>query len=77
MHCLLLFVVSALFTTVCARTLQPTNPNKEALHLATVWVTMGPEDAYGITGDPANFHGLGTWTNGPVTVSYLDDHPGL
>jgi phospholipase/lecithinase/hemolysin len=27
--------------------------------------------AHGITGDPANVYGFGTWTNGPVAVSYL------
>ncbi|KAF2492076.1 hypothetical protein BU16DRAFT_529446 [Lophium mytilinum] len=29
--------------------------------------------AHGITGDPANVYGFGTWTNGPVAVSYLTD----
>ncbi|KXH50198.1 hypothetical protein CSIM01_07422 [Colletotrichum simmondsii] len=29
--------------------------------------------AHGITGDPANVYGFGTWTNGPVAVSYLSD----
>lgn len=27
--------------------------------------------AHGITGNPANVYGYGTWTNGPVAVSYL------
>ena len=27
--------------------------------------------AHGITGDPANVYGFGTWTNGPVAVQYL------
>ncbi|KAF2708818.1 carbohydrate esterase family 16 protein [Pleomassaria siparia CBS 279.74] len=27
--------------------------------------------AHGITGDPATVYGFGTWTNGPVAVSYL------
>ncbi|KAF2691205.1 hypothetical protein K458DRAFT_412512 [Lentithecium fluviatile CBS 122367] len=27
--------------------------------------------AHGITGDPATVYGHGTWTNGPVAVSYL------
>ncbi|KAF2121439.1 hypothetical protein BDV96DRAFT_564261 [Lophiotrema nucula] len=27
--------------------------------------------AHGITGDPATVYGYGTWTNGPVAVSYL------
>lgn len=29
--------------------------------------------AHGITGNPANVYGFGTWTNGPVAVSYLAD----
>ncbi|KAK1638459.1 hypothetical protein BDP81DRAFT_315714 [Colletotrichum phormii] len=29
--------------------------------------------AHGITGDPANVYGFGTWINGPVAVSYLSD----
>ncbi|KAH8881697.1 hypothetical protein GQ53DRAFT_832196 [Thozetella sp. PMI_491] len=29
--------------------------------------------AHGITGDPATVYGFGTWTNGPVAVSYLAD----
>ncbi|KAF6839165.1 GDSL-like Lipase/Acylhydrolase [Colletotrichum musicola] len=29
--------------------------------------------AHGITGDPANVYGFGTWTNGLVAVSYLAD----
>lgn len=29
--------------------------------------------AHGITGDPANVYGFGTWTDGPVAVSYLAD----
>ena len=29
--------------------------------------------AHGITGNPANVYGYGTWTNGPVAVSYLAD----
>ncbi|KIW02712.1 uncharacterized protein PV09_06148 [Verruconis gallopava] len=29
--------------------------------------------AHGITGSPANVYGYGTWTNGPVAVSYLND----
>ncbi|KAF5518309.1 GDSL esterase/lipase [Colletotrichum aenigma] len=29
--------------------------------------------AHGITGDPADVYGFGTWTNGPVAVSYLAD----
>ena len=33
--------------------------------------------AHGITGDPANVYGFGTWTNGPVAVSYLADLLGV
>lgn len=33
--------------------------------------------AHGITGSPANVYGFGTWTNGPVAVSYLNDLLGL
>jgi phospholipase/lecithinase/hemolysin len=33
--------------------------------------------AHGITGNPANVYGFGTWTNGPVAVSYLNDLLGL
>jgi phospholipase/lecithinase/hemolysin len=29
--------------------------------------------AHGITGNPATVYGYGTWTNGPVAVSYLND----
>jgi phospholipase/lecithinase/hemolysin len=29
--------------------------------------------AHGITGSPATVYGFGTWTNGPVAVSYLND----
>jgi hypothetical protein len=29
--------------------------------------------AHGITGNPANVYGFGTWTNGPVAASYLND----
>lgn len=29
--------------------------------------------AHGITGDPKTVYGFGTWTNGPVAVSYLSD----
>lgn len=29
--------------------------------------------AHGITGNPANVYGYGTWTNGPVAVSYLSN----
>lgn len=29
--------------------------------------------AHSITGSPANVYGYGTWTNGPVAVSYLSD----
>lgn len=29
--------------------------------------------AHGITGNPATVYGFGTWTNGPVAVSYLAD----
>lgn len=33
--------------------------------------------AHGITGDPANVYGFGTWTDGPVAVSYLADLLGV
>jgi phospholipase/lecithinase/hemolysin len=33
--------------------------------------------AHGITGNPATVYGFGTWTNGPVAVSYLNDLLGL
>ena len=33
--------------------------------------------AHGITGDPATVYGFGTWTNGPVAVSYLADLLGV
>lgn len=33
--------------------------------------------AHGITGNPANVYGAGTWTNGPVAVSYLADLLGV
>lgn len=33
--------------------------------------------AHGITGDPANVYGYGTWTSGPVAVSYLADLLGV
>ena len=33
--------------------------------------------AHGITGDPATVYGYGTWTNGPVAVSYLADLLGV
>src|ERR1700761_6436263 len=29
--------------------------------------------AHGMTGSPATVYGFGTWTNGPVAVSYLTD----
>lgn len=29
--------------------------------------------AHGITGDPASVYGYGTWTNGPIAVSYLSN----
>lgn len=29
--------------------------------------------AHGMTGSPANVYGFGTWTNGPVAVSYLSN----
>ena len=32
--------------------------------------------AHGISGNPANIYGFGTWTNGPVAVSYLADSLG-
>ena len=33
--------------------------------------------AHGITGNPANVYGFGTWTNGPVAVQYLTDLLGV
>lgn len=33
--------------------------------------------AHGITGDPANVYSFGTWTDGPVAVSYLADMLGV
>lgn len=33
--------------------------------------------AHGITGDPANVYSFGTWTDGPVAVSYLADLLGV
>lgn len=33
--------------------------------------------AHGITGNPANVYGFGTWTDGPVAVSYLASLLGL
>lgn len=33
--------------------------------------------AHGITGSPATVYGYGTWTNGPVAVSYLADMLGV
>ena len=33
--------------------------------------------AHGITGNPANVYGFGTWTDGPVAVSYLTDLLGV
>ena len=33
--------------------------------------------AHGITGNPANVYGFGTWTDGPVAVSYLADLLGV
>ena len=33
--------------------------------------------AHGITGNPATVYGYGTWTNGPVAVSYFADALGL
>ncbi|TKA57533.1 hypothetical protein B0A55_10997 [Friedmanniomyces simplex] len=33
--------------------------------------------AHGINGDPANIYGFGTWTDGPVAVSYLAEHLGV
>ena len=33
--------------------------------------------AHGITGSPANVYGFGTWTDGPVAVSYLADLLGV
>ena len=32
--------------------------------------------AHGVTGNPALVYGYGTWTNGPVAVSYLSTHLG-
>jgi phospholipase/lecithinase/hemolysin len=33
--------------------------------------------AHGITGNPANVYGFGTWTDGPVAVSYLSNLLGV
>ncbi|KAK5105170.1 hypothetical protein LTS08_001444 [Lithohypha guttulata] len=33
--------------------------------------------AHGVTGDPATVYGYGTWTNGPVAVSYLASSLGV
>jgi len=33
--------------------------------------------AHGISGDPGNVYGFGTWTDGPVAVSYLADLLGV
>ncbi|KAF2473889.1 uncharacterized protein BDR25DRAFT_386799 [Lindgomyces ingoldianus] len=59
----------------------PTTNQPRAAYPFTRLVAFGDElsdngngsYAHGITGDPATVYGFGTWTNGPVAVSYLSN----
>lgn len=75
------FVFCALTTLISdatARTLQA-RPQPRSTYPFNQIVAFGDElsdngngsYAHGITGSPANVYGFGTWTNGPVAVSYL------
>ncbi|KAL0936384.1 GDSL-like Lipase/Acylhydrolase [Colletotrichum truncatum] len=78
-------VASFLFSSVAARSVEKAAYSPRATHPFKSLVAYGDElsdngngsFAHGITGDPANVYGFGTWTNGPVAVSYLADLLGI
>lgn len=40
-------------------------------------LTTSGSYAHGVSGNPATIYGFGTWTNGPVAVSYLSTYLGI
>lgn len=78
---LILCILTTLFSHITALTL-PLQPQPRSNCPFNQLVAFGDElsdngngsYAHGITGSPANVYGFGTWTNGPVAVSYLVSH---
>jgi len=75
---LLSCTLATFFSFITALTL-PSQPQPRSNYPFNQLVAFGDElsdngngsYAHGITGSPANVYGFGTWTNGPVAVSYL------
>lgn len=75
---LLFFALTSFISHATARTLHA-RPQPRSTYPFNQIVAFGDElsdngngsYAHGITGSPANVYGFGTWTNGPVAVSYL------